>query len=624
MSNPLLLLFRQAPKTNPADLIFGETDAASTDAPITLAVTLPAPEVAISLAPSADVSVDVSFPAPEVSIGLRYAVDVSRPLLGEVVGRHQEARALPASVSDTHPGLGRMPTPVASRHNAAVRAGREAVLPLPARFIRSRTEGGGQHAEAVRAGTLAGVRHQDMLRTVRLAQSSGHAETIRLRLSVTTDSQDRYRDRRPELRGRTQQARPLSSALAGTHSKGLPWAVEHRSRSQEAIRPPWGISAVVPPQPDLCYTPSPRLVFMTAPGTPTLIFRCDEHDNPPGHSTIIVPIRRTYMVLNDVSLRRVTGDIPLPATGMSITLDYTSWTFGFSAGLPASAMQYLGRETDGSPALLEASVNGTTFRFLAESRSRSRQFPRADFTVRGRGIAAVLDDPYAPAQSFTSSTDRTVQQLIAHVLTVNGVSLGWDVDFGITDWLVPGGTWAFQGSHIAALNDIAGAAGAYLQPHPTAETLRLLPLYPSAPWDWGSVTPDFILPASVMAQENIDWLDKAAYNSIVVAGTTSSGVLGNVKRQGTAGDLPAPMFTHPLITHVDAARQRGMATLADTGAQARVGLRLPVLPATGIIMPGKFVSYVDGSTSRFGLTRSVDVQIAGGDVWQTLVVETHE
>lgn len=624
MSNPFRLVFRQPPLSNPADLVFGELDASVSDVDLVLDATFPAPDVAVALVPAVEVAVAADFAAPSVAVAMTYDVDVARPLVAQAGVRHQEAARAGATAGTSHPGLAAMPAETGARHSTALRVGRQAVLPLPALLTRARAAVGVRHQDAQRlAATGTVARHQDMLRTVRLLQAARHQEAVRVRAAVTTSSQDRYRDRRPELNSRSQEARPASAWLSWATGNAVPLPVALRARSQDAMRPTWGFSPVTPPA-DVCYRPSPRLMFAVGQGTPTLIFRCDEHDNPTGPGTVIVPIRRTYMVLNDVSLRRVTGNIPLPATGMSITLDHASWTFGFSAGLPASAMQYLGKETDGSPALLEASVNGQAFRFLAENFSRSRQFARADFAVRGRGKAAVLDDPYAPQMSFTSATNRTIQQLMLHVLSVNGVSLGWDVDFGITDWLVPGGTWAYQGSHIAALNDIAGAAGAYLQPHPTDDTLRLLPLYPTAPWDWGGVTPDFILPSAVVSQESIEWLDKAAYNSVIVAGTTSGGILADVKRAGTAGDLPAPMVTHALITHADAGRQRGLAALGDTGAQARVGLRLPVLPATGIILPGKFVSYVDGSTTRFGLTRGVDVQITPGEVWQTLTVETHQ
>ena len=48
-------------------------------------------------------------------------------------------------------------------------------------------------------------------------------------------------------------------------------------------------------------------------------------------------------------------------------------------------------------------------------------------------------------------------------------------------------------------------------------------------------------------------------------------------------------------------RQRGIAVLADTGHQIEVSLRLPVLAETGIIRPGAFVEYQDGSVTRLGI-----------------------
>lgn len=412
---------------------------------------------------------------------------------------------------------------------------------------------------------------------------------------------------------------PWSDGGRRHHYSREPWRDGAR---QVSYGIPWPLD-VTPPAPEVCYTPSTLLVFSEAPGTPALLFRCNAHDNPPGDGTIVVPIRRTYMILNNVDLRRVTGDIALPALSMSLSLDRESWTYGFNASLPADALPYLQPETDGSPALLEVTINGATFLVLAEGISRDRQFGQRSISVRGRGKNALLDAPYAPVMQFVNPDPRNVSQLMQDVLTVNGVSLGWDVDFGIDDWLVPGGTWSAQGSYIAALTDIATAAGAYLQPHPTDDTLRLLPLYPSAPWDWGTISPDFVLPAALIAQEGVEWLSKPSYTNVAVAGTTSSGILGNVTRDGTDGGLVAPMVTHSLIVHADAARQRGRAVLSDTGKQARVALRMPVLSEVGIIMPGKFVSYVDGATTRFGIARAVDVQVAAANVWQTVTLETH-
>ena len=146
--------------------------------------------------------------------------------------------------------------------------------------------------------------------------------------------------------------------------------------------------------------------------------------------------------------------------------------------------------------------------------------------------------------------------------------------------------------------------------------------YPSAPWDWAALTPDYEIPADVATIEGIEWADKADYNRVFVAGQ-ASGVLGQVTRGGTAGDVIAPMVTDPLITHVDAARQRGRAILSDTGRQALVQLRMPVLTATGIIRPGALVRYTEGATIRLGLVRGVSVEHQWPELWQTIAVTTH-
>jgi hypothetical protein len=208
------------------------------------------------------------------------------------------------------------------------------------------------------------------------------------------------------------------------------------------------------------------------------------------------------------------------------------------------------------------------------------------------------------------------------VLTLNGVPLGWGVAWGLTDWEVPAGAWAHRGSYVSALARIAEAGGGYLQPHPTDLQVRVLPRYPAPPWQWAGLTPDVELPAAVTVRESIEWRSKPVYNRVFVSGT-SHGVLGQVTRAGTAGDAVAPMVTDPLITHVDAARQRGRAVLADTGPQELVGLRLPVLPATGVIAPGTLVRYVDGDEQRLGLVRSNELDVRLPEVWQTIGVETH-
>lgn len=342
----------------------------------------------------------------------------------------------------------------------------------------------------------------------------------------------------------------------------------------------------------------------------------------PDEPAVIVPIRKFYMTINSLSLRRVDGDVPIPADGFAMSLDTDSWTWSWSASLPADALHLVQPDSSGVPVEVEALVNGVPYRLCAEGISSQREFPKARIRVQWRGTAAVLDSPYAPVLNHGNAAPRTAQQLMGDVLTLNGVGIGWAVDWALTDWLVPANVWAHQGAYIGAILDIAQAAGGYVQPHNTAQTLRILPRYPAAPWNWAATTPDFELPAAVTEVEGIDWVRKPAYSRVFVSGV-GEGRLGEVTRAGTAGNVPAPMVTHPLITHADAARQRGLAILSDSGHQARVTLKLPVLVETGLIKPGQFVRYVDGPTSRLGLVRSTSLEWQFPTMRQSISLETH-
>jgi hypothetical protein len=150
----------------------------------------------------------------------------------------------------------------------------------------------------------------------------------------------------------------------------------------------------------------------------------------------------------------------------------------------------------------------------------------------------------------------------------------------------------------------------------------VLPGYPFTPWDFATATPDLEIPVNVATREGIEWHDKPAYNEVYVIGQ-AGGVLGHVIRAGTTGGTPAQMVTDDLITHSDAARQRGTRILADTGRQASVSLTMPILEDSGIILPGQLIRYVDGATTRLGLSRAVSIQTGLPSTRQTIEIETH-
>lgn len=245
-------------------------------------------------------------------------------------------------------------------------------------------------------------------------------------------------------------------------------------------------------------------------------------------------------------------------------------------------------------------------------------------TASGRGLAAVLDAPHASVQTFSQAMDRTAQQLMTEVLTVNGVGFGWSVDWQITDWLVPGGIWMHQGTWISALADIAGSVGAYLQPHDTAPVLRVLPAWPEPWWHWDTLAPDIELSEGIAEITETEVVDLPGYDRIFVGGE-AGGIQADLTRSGMPGTmLKQPMAVHPLITELAAAKQRATAELAESGRMLKHKMTLPVLPTTGVIKPGTVLRYVDDAQAlRLGIVRSTAITQQFPVLTQSLEIDSH-
>lgn len=354
---------------------------------------------------------------------------------------------------------------------------------------------------------------------------------------------------------------------------------------------------------------------VTPPGTPPT--------NEDG--TIVVPQRRSYIVLNNVTLIRASNSLALTARTVQISIDAGTWTWGWSATMPRRHLADLDRNAPDEPVELEAQINGETWRLLVERIARNRSFGHDWLTVSGRGIAAQIADPYFPALPHDNTGGAAdAQQLAAAALTINATPIGWALDWQIPDWLVPAGAWVHVGTPMDAVARIAQAAGGYVQADPYQQTLHVLPMYPAMPWEWAAATPDFELPAAATSRETTEYIELPHYNAVYVAGTALGGVLGHVKRAATAGDLHAGMVVDALITHADAARGRGRSILGNTGRQQRLTIETPILDAIGLYHVGSLIEWHEGDVTRRGIVRAVAVTAQLPRVRQTVEVEVHE
>jgi hypothetical protein len=623
------LVFQAAPLTR-GDLVFGDDGSNPiSDAVVSGDILLDKPTLSGSVALGVVMGGEISLVRPTLTGEVVYFTDTSRPLVGQVKSRWQHGVGQPETIAQRFQDATRRRSEMASRFQPG------APLAVGRRF---------NWQDAILTPNSARTRFQDGVALQR-AQSQRFQDALRLRTAAVSRFQDgipvgravlaRYQDatRTPNsAKTRYQDARPLPVNASTGNANSLPFELGWASRYQDARTPRPGrtVVPVVPPV-DPCYVPSGDLVFEAPWSADTnLVFYCEHHDVDPPEpgETIVVPVRRVYTVINTATLRRVDDGTLIVAHAMGLTIDVESWTWSFTARAAGASLPLL-QPTGGQPVEVEATINGVAYRAIVEGIRRDRTYANAELSITGRGKSALLDAPYSPVMTFGADQDLSLQQLANRVLTINGVPLGWDLDAGWRpdNWIIPAGTFSHQGTYMSAITAIAAAAGAYVQPHPTAKALQVLKRYPAKPWEWNGLTPDYELPADVVQQEGIEWVDKPLYNRVFVRRAQGPG-LWDVRRDGTAGDIEAPMITNALMTNAVGAEQAALAVLADVGRQAVVSLRLPVLPETGIIPPGKFVRYVDGDVTRVGLVRSTAADVErsrerGLQIWQTIGVETH-
>ena len=625
------LVFRRPASTGqPVELVFGgDAGTPSTDVSLLVDVELPGLELEVFAAETTTASLEIDLGGVEIDLAAVYDSRTDRPLVGHTVSAWQVGQRRQASVGQGWSSSRRMPVWVGSGWQTAQPRGTVVGLHTQdaARLQAERTSGW-EVADRVHAGPYR-IRTQDTLRHVRPLVGSGWQTGVPVRAGVVIRTKDGLRDRRASLASGWQTGMARQHLVRDHMGKGQALQAGWASGWQIAMRPPIGqYRPVVPPLVHPCYIPPPgravELVFKDPWSASTaLVFVCEctgPGPDPEPEAEIVIPVRRYYVVANDIILRRVDGDIALLAYAFTLSIDADSWTWSWSATLRRDALPYLEPDSAG-PVELEAVINGVPYRLLAEKIGRDRQFGSVRIRASGRGLASILAAPHAPTLNFGNVATRTGQQLMADVLTINGVSIGWDVDFGLVDWSVPAGAWAMQGSYMDAIADIAGAVGGYVQPHATAKTLRILPRYPSVPWEWDVVAPHVELPAAAASVESVEWVDMPAYNGVYVGGV-SKGVFGPFKRSGTAGDVLAPQVNHALITHANAHRQRGIAEISNTGRQAHYEIKTQVHPSTGLILPGHFVRYV-GDTTVTGIVRSTRLDWSHPVMRQTIGVETH-
>ena len=429
----------------------------------------------------------------------------------------------------------------------------------------------------------------------------------------------------------------LRWSVSAWHSAGhsIPWSSPpDRQRSLEL---PWRRGRAAPwriTEPTITPPPPP-------PPPPTngrhvsIRFACLRRVEPPQHTSIPFGPWQCYVgrrtpriiiVTNTVSIIRVGDNAPIAASSVTVRgdLDSALWTCQMSIA-DAASLALLQPGPSGEPRRVRVTINGHAWVFLIESYTEAAQFGNIARTAGGRSITAVLTRDYAPVRTRVQTADRDAQQLADEELDGTGYTVDWQ---GPT-WLVPGGLWSYADlAPLDALRSIAEACGCVLQSHPTNPVVQIVPAFRARPWAWGSTAPDVDIVDDYVVERRIGSAMGVRHNAVEVRGESTGGIRGEVTITGSAGDIPLPQVSHPLITAYAAAEARGIYELSRVGPIGRVTVELHLPPpetSPGLVLPGT-LPRLSGSlmTRAIGVSITATWQDTGGlYVRQSLELERH-
>lgn len=561
----------------------------------------------------------IALRRPSLSGEVIYSSDTQRPLVARAAVRFQDARPVETGVEEN----ARDAVAASVEWRARFQKGASAQRGAGVRFT-----------DAMPADRRAGVRFQDGTRAsagfeagfqdafaLRVWRGARFQEAARLNGGL---DETRFQDGtalRRHAAIRFQEALQLQLAYRQRAADGLLLEVGRTTRFQNAIRPPPGrTDSPEPPKPEPCYLPDPGLVFSEAWSTDTnLVFICERHGSSP--APLVIPLLRYYMATHSIVVNLLPTLEPVRLFDVSISADWKDPVWSLSATGPLHLLDQL--KPNPLPRQIWIMVDGMPWIFIVEGFRRARDPGQRAVQITGRSVTALIGGPRIGPQTWLNAEAKTAQQLVLEALEFTGVDLDWQVP----DWVVPAGAWSFRGTPLAAAVRVAESVGAVLQSHPTQAKLMMLPSYPLMPWEWSDpdTVPDVEVSSAAITTDVMDIREEPAWEAVYVRGTTQ-GVMGRVRRAGTAGAVLAPLATHDLITHVDAARERGRSILGAGGRQADVEVSLPIL--TGGTLPGalrvnQLLHVAEPNEAWRGMVRSVKLR-GGGIEWrQTVRVERH-
>ncbi|WP_234403985.1 hypothetical protein [Neisseria animaloris] len=433
--------------------------------------------------------------------------------------------------------------------------------------------------------------------------------------------------------------RPSASkvfALGAYVSARAPTAACRKSVSLPALPVPcewYEIPAEpVPPQPpDNTYVcglrPPPdkmplrfrRRVIGHSSGSMPIPFTC--------HPELKTPVLKAYMIVNTVSASF--DDTPLTLLSALFTADMGGYCWQGTVTVPPDDFARLGMDerAKGREAVITVNINGGLFVILAEEYRDNRAFGQKSYTVSGRSVTARLGESYAVQAGGVFDAPIYARQIADTQLKNTGVRL---TDWRAADWLIPAGIYASTDkTPMAVLQELAQAAGAFVESHPGNAEINIKPRWKKPAWEVSAASPDVSVPASVILSISGSRSVKPLAGGVFVYAEHAKGKGADVYRKAGNREPRAAAVTGPLYTDMSVLQAAGVAALSDTGTHKTETVTLPVSDkyALPLAQLGQIwqIQEPTGSWQGVvtGVTLAVDIENEAPRVLQTVVINRY-
>lgn len=323
---------------------------------------------------------------------------------------------------------------------------------------------------------------------------------------------------------------------------------------------------------------------------------------------IVAPPLDTYIMLNTITA--TCGDITLNPLSASVKTDMNGYCWQGEIALSPDDFGALNLMNTplGQEKIITLTINGDTFRFMAENISDHRAFGQRSYTVSGRSLTAKLGADYAVCKTGFIGQDLYASQLAQSAIADTGFTLEWQT----VDWLIPANTYTLADkTPIAVIMDIAHAVGAFVVSHPYQNILYVRPKYKLPAWQLKSATADFSVPANMILSVSGQKHTQTQANGVFVLGEGENAVGAHIVRTGTDALPETDALSHCVYTDLIACEAAGIAALSDTGNHKTETVTLPIMKKYQLPLAslGQIWRFTEPSAAFMGIIESISIKV---------------